>query len=144
MDGLIWTPSLQRSYPEHALASGILGFYPFLDRENGRGYFGVEEKYNTLLAGSPVEVLIPNDPNRIDKPPSIPPGISLMLTIDREIQGMVERKLDKAVQDNGAQSGTIIIMDPRNGEILAMASTPRLDPNEYWKYGEVFPNPTPP
>ena len=47
-----------------------------------------------------------------------------MLTIDREIQAMVERKLDEAVEEHEAESGTVIIMDPRNGEILAMASQP--------------------
>jgi cell division protein FtsI/penicillin-binding protein 2 len=143
LDGLLWTPSLQRSYPEHSLASTILGFYSFLDRENGRGYFGIEEKYNHLMAGSAVNILVPVDPYLIDKPPSIPPGDSLILTIDREVQDMVEKVVDRAVEDNGAQSGTIIVMDPRNGEILAMATTPRMDPTEYWKYEELFPNPTP-
>jgi cell division protein FtsI/penicillin-binding protein 2 len=141
--GLIWTPHLQRSYPEHALGSNILGFFSYLDRDNGRGYFGVEEKYNHLLAGTPVDVVVPQDPYLITEPPNIPPGSSLVLTIDREIQAMAERIIDKAVLENGADSGTLIITDPRNGEILAMASTPRLDPNEYWNYQEIFPAPTP-
>ena len=143
LDGLTWTPHLERSYPEHTLGSTILGFYNYKDRTNGQGYFGVEEKYNNLLAGQPVEMMVPNDPYLIDKPPDIPPGASLVLTIDREIQEMTERVLDKAVSDNGATSGTIIIEDPRNGEILSMASTPRLDPNEYWKYADIFPGATP-
>ncbi len=143
LDGLQWTPHLQRSYPEHSLGSTVLGFYSYLDKENGHGYFGVEGKYNQLLSGAPVEVLVPQDPYDMTQPPSIPPGVSLVLTIDREIQGMTERVLDQAVSDNNAKSGTIIVMDPRNGEILSMASTPRLDPNEYWKYTETFPAPTP-
>lgn len=141
--GLLWTPNLQRSYPEHSLGSTVLGFYPYRDRETGRGYFGVEEKYNHLLAGSPVEIAVPNDPYRIDELPSIPPGASLMLTIDREIQKMAEDVADQAMQESGAESATIIIMDPRNGEILGMATTPRLDPNQYWEYAEIFPNPIP-
>ena len=143
LEGLLWSAHLERSYPEHSLGSTILGFYSYKDRDNGRGYFGVEGKYDHLLAGQPVEIMVPQDPYLIDKPPSIPPGASLVLTIDREIQDMTERVLDKAVSDNDAESGTIIIMDPRNGEILSMASTPRLDPNEYWKYKEIFPDPTP-
>ena len=143
LSGLLWTPNLQRSYPEQSLGSALLGFYPYRDRETGRGYFGIEEKYNHLLAGSPVEVLVPNDPYLIDEMPSIPPGASLMLTIDREVQKMVEEMADQAMQENGAESVTIIVMDPRNGEILGMATTPRLDPNRYWEYAEVFPNPTP-
>lgn len=143
LSGLMWTPNLQRSYPEHSLGSTLLGFYPYRDRETGRGYFGIEEKYNHLLAGSPVDVLVPNDPYLIDELPSIPPGASLILTIDREIQKMVEDVADQTIENSGAESVTIIIIDPRNGEILGMAATPRLDPNEYWNYGEVFPNPTP-
>ena len=143
LDGLTWSPYLQRSYPEHTLASNILGFYSFLDRGNGVGYFGVEEKYNHLLAGTPVEILVPQDPYDIVEQPAVPAGISLVLTIDREIQAMVEEVLDNAVQANGAESGTIIVSDPRNGEILAIASTPRIDPNQYWEYGDLFPDPTP-
>ncbi|HEX9019396.1 MAG TPA: penicillin-binding protein 2 [Anaerolineaceae bacterium] len=138
LDGLTWSPHLERSYPEHTLGSTVLGFFNYKDRTNGQGYFGVEEKYDHLLAGQPVEMMVPQDPYLIDKPPQIPPGASLVLTMDREIQKMTERVLDKAVADNGAASGTIIIMDPRNGEILSMASTPRLDPNQYWTYGDVF------
>ena len=143
LDGLLWTPRLQRSYPEHSLGSTIVGFYAYKDRKEPRGYFGIEGKYDHLLAGQPVEIMVPQDPILIDTPPNIPPGASLMLTIDREIQGMTEQVIDEAVADNGAQSGTIIIADPRNGEILAMASTPRLDPNEYWKYPEIFSANTP-
>jgi cell division protein FtsI/penicillin-binding protein 2 len=141
--GLTFTPRLQRRYPEHTLGSNVIGFYAYKDLQSPRGYFGIEGKYDHLLAGQPIEIRVPNDPYLIDKPPAIPPGASLMLTIDREIQGMAEKVIDQAVGDNGAQSGTVIIMDPRNGEILAMASTPRLDPNEYWTYPEIFPANTP-
>lgn len=143
LEGLLWIPRLQRSYPEHSLGASILGFYAYRDPNGGQGYFGVEQKYNHLLSGAPIEILVSPDPYKMDKQPAVPPGVSLVLTIDREIQGMVERVLDQAVKDNDAQSGTIVVMDPNNGEILAMASTPRLDLNEYWKYGEMFPSPTP-
>lgn len=138
LDGLSWTPYLQRSYPEKTLASNLLGFYNFRDLVNGTGFFGVEEKYNHLLAGTPLHVKIPIDPYEITDLPKPPPGISLVLTIDREIQGMVENVLDNAVEDTGAESGTIVVYDPRNGEIMAMASTPRMDPNRYWEYGNTF------
>lgn len=143
VDGLNWDAYLQRSYPERSLASNILGFYSFRDLVNGAGYFGVEEKYNHLLAGTPLKVKIPVDPIEVTDLPKPPPGISLVLTIDREIQGMVEAELDKAVENSGAESGTIVVYDPRNGEILAMASTPRMDPNRYWEYEQIFPLPTP-
>ncbi len=62
--GLTYTPHLQRSYPENTLASNVLGF---VSRE-GRGYFGVEEKYNDLLAGQPRTVWMPRDPEPSWKP----------------------------------------------------------------------------
>jgi cell division protein FtsI/penicillin-binding protein 2 len=137
--GLVWSPHLQRIYPENTLAANVLGFYTFFDRENGAGYFGVEEKYNSLLAGIKQKVLIPLDPYEMQDIPTAPPGASLVLTLDREIQRTTEGILDKAVKDNDAANGTIIVMDPKTGEILAMASTPRLNPNTYWDYGKVFP-----
>jgi cell division protein FtsI/penicillin-binding protein 2 len=143
LEGVTWTPYLQRSYPEKELGSTILGFYSYMDRVQGQGYFGVEEKYNHLLSGTPMEVLIPRDPYMIDKPPVVPPGVSLVLTIDREIQAMAEQVIDDAVNANGAASGTVLIMDPRNGEMLAIATTPRMDPNKYWEQQEIFVGRTP-
>jgi cell division protein FtsI/penicillin-binding protein 2 len=137
--GLVFEPHLHRSYPEKDLASGVLGF---VSRE-GKGYFGVEEKYNDLLAGVAKTVYVPNDPNQVNTQELAPEGASLILTIDREIQASVEQILDAAVLANGAESGTIVVVQPETGEILAMASTPRLDLNNYWDYSQFFPNTTP-
>jgi cell division protein FtsI/penicillin-binding protein 2 len=136
--GLVWTAHLQRIYPENDLASNVIGFYSYLDRENGRGFYGVEEKYNDLLAGIKEQVLIPLDPYNLQSIPTAPAGASLILTIDREIQRATESILDKAVKSTGAVNGTIIVMNPRNGEILAMASTPRMNLNEYWNYSKIY------
>jgi cell division protein FtsI/penicillin-binding protein 2 len=141
--GLMFTSHLKRSYPEGDLASNVLGFYSYLDRDKGRGYFGVEEKYNDLLAGTPQMVWTPNDPHLIQQIQKVPPGSDLVLTIDYVIQANVEDILDKALKSTGSDSGTIVVMDPNNGEILAMATTPRLNPNQYWDYAKVFPNATP-
>jgi cell division protein FtsI/penicillin-binding protein 2 len=143
LNGLLWVPHLQRSYPENSLASNILGFFSFRDRDDGTGFFGVEEKYNSILAGKAVEVVVPRDPYKTKELPVVPPGSSLVLTIDREIQSTVETILDRHVSKSKAASGTILVMDPKTGDILAMATTPRLNPNEYWKYEELFPKPTP-
>ncbi len=132
--GLRYTPHLQRSYPEGELASNVLGF---VSRE-GRGYFGVEEKYNDLLSGQPRTVWMPRDPNLVEAMPNIPPGASLILTIDRNIQAETEIILDRALEETGAEGGSIMVIDPQTGEILANASTPRMDLNEYWNYGEIF------
>jgi cell division protein FtsI/penicillin-binding protein 2 len=136
---LVFTPQLQRSYPEKALASNILGFV----NQEGKGFFGIEEKFDDLLAGESQTVWIPRDPNRVEELPQIPPGASLILTIDRAIQSEVEEILDSAIEEHGAEAGTILVIDPRNGDIIAMATTPRLDLNEYWRYGEVFQGETP-
>lgn len=134
--GLEFSPRLERSYPENALASNVLGF---VNRE-GRGYFGIEEKYNDLLAGNPVRVWVPNEPNRAVEIPRVPNGTSLILTINRDLQDAVEEILDQSLYEYGAQHGTIIVMNPQNGEILAMAVTPRMDLNNFENYGVIFSN----
>jgi len=141
--GVVWYPHLKRSYPENSLASNILGFFSFMDRENGIGYYGVEEYYDDLLAGNPMDTFMPRNPYLIQELPDVPAGASLVLTIDREIQAMVERKLDEAVEEHEAASGTVVILDPRNGEILAMASQPRVNINQYWKFEDEFKDKTP-
>lgn len=132
--GLNFIEHLSRSYPEEAIASNIIGFV----NQSGRGYFGIEEKYNDLLAGIPVQVWVPADPNRVEEIPQVPDGAALILTIDRELQAATEAILDQSLYDYGAQTGTIIVMDPKNGEILAMASTPRLNLSDFSEYDQVF------
>jgi cell division protein FtsI/penicillin-binding protein 2 len=137
--GLRFTPSLQRSYPEKSLASNILGFVNW----EGEGFFGIEERYDEQLAGETEFVWVSRDPNKVEEQPEIPSGASLILTIDRAIQSEVEKIVDKAIEETGSESATILVMDPRNGDILAMATSPRLDLNEFWRYGEVFEGSTP-
>ncbi len=143
LEGLVWVPKLQRIYPEKDLASNILGFVGRDDEGKSKGYFGVEANYDDLLAGLPVTVWVPNDPNRVEKLPTIPEGTSLVLTIDREIQSSMEEIVDRSLEETGAKSATILVLDPKTGEILAMATTPRLDLNKYWNYGDVFQDNTP-
>ncbi|MEW6651307.1 MAG: hypothetical protein AB1453_14115, partial [Chloroflexota bacterium] len=84
--GVYWKPHLIRSYPELELAANILGFYNFKDRQEGRGMLGLEEQYNNLLAGSRQRLIIPMNPSEIEEFPEIPPGASLVTTLDRNIQ----------------------------------------------------------
>ena len=136
LTGLEFKAHPQRSYPEGSLAANVLGF---VNRE-GRGYFGVEEKYNDLLAGNPVQVSVPTDPNAAVDIPRVPNGSTLILTIDRDLQSAVETILDSSLQEYGAQSGVIVVMNPRDGEILAMTSSRRMDLNNYWEYPSVYDN----
>jgi cell division protein FtsI/penicillin-binding protein 2 len=139
LDAVNFKPHLMRSYPENDLASTILGYVT----EDNHGYMGVEEKYDNILAGIPETVLVPVDPRRAVEYPHIPPGQTLILTIDREIQASVEKVLDNALASTGSVSGTIIVMDPKTGEILALSSTPRMNLNDYTQVSKIFPGETP-
>jgi cell division protein FtsI/penicillin-binding protein 2 len=134
LNGIAFKPHFQRSYPETTLASNVLGFVT----RDGRGYFGVEEKYNDLLAGNPVQVWVPRDPNKATEIPRVPNGTTLVLTLNRDLQASVETILDQALFEYGAQNGAIVVMNPRNGEILAMATTPRMDLNNYTNYFSLY------
>ncbi|MCA1899321.1 MAG: penicillin-binding protein 2 [Chloroflexi bacterium] len=136
LSGLEFKPHPQRSYPENSLASNVIGF---VSRE-GRGYFGVEEKYDTLLAGSPVQAFVPTDPNRAFEIPRVLNGTTLVLTLNRDLQAAAEKILDDALYTYSAQNGVIAVMDPRNGETLAMAVTPRMNLNHFWNYANIYNN----
>ncbi len=139
LDGLVYRPRLQRYYPEDSLGANILGF---VNRE-GTGMFGVEAEFNDLLAGAPQSVWMSLDPYQVAEIPQLKSGSDLVLTIDREIQAAAEDVLKNALEDSGADGGVILVMDPNTGEMLAIASTPRLNPNEYWNYANVFTDSTP-
>lgn len=137
--GLFFKPHYQRFYPEHSLASNNIGYVLL----NNAGQFGVEQNFNSLLAGIPSQEWVPVDPNRAEEIPQVEPGTSLILTIDREIQSSIETILDNALAETGAESGTIIVMDPQNGEILAMTSNPHFDLNNYDEIFASFSNEAP-
>ncbi len=139
LKGLRFISKLKRSYPENELASNILGFVNY----DGEGIFGIEEKFNNQLAGIPKKVCVPLDPNRVAELPQVPEGASITLTIDRALQAEIQEVLYQALSDSGAQGGTIVVMDPRTGEIMAMATTPLINLNEFWRIGEVFEDTTP-
>jgi len=139
LDAIYFKAHYGRSYPENDLASNVLGFVT----EDNHGYLGIEEKYDNILAGIPVRLLVPADPRRVSEYPTIPSGETIILTIDREIQSSIENILDKAMASTRASSGTIVVMDPRTGEILAMTSTPRLNLNDYRSINTIFPGETP-
>jgi cell division protein FtsI/penicillin-binding protein 2 len=134
LTGLQFKAHPHRSYPEESLASNLIGF---VTRE-GRGYFGVEGKYDTLLAGNAVQVLVPTDPNKAFEIPRVSNGTTLILTLNRDLQAAAEQILDDSLSTYGAQSGTIVVMDPRNGELLAVAGSRRMDLNQFWNYDTIY------
>ena len=129
MDGLLYRPRLQRVYPEGDLFENILGF---VDRV-GHGYYGIEGRYDDLLAGVPQESWFPLDPNRVTEIPEMDPGADLVLTTDREMQAAVREILLEALDDTGADSATAVVMDPNTGAILAMVSLPGVEMDPYWQ-----------
>jgi len=134
MQGLVFQPRLQRVYPEGELASPVLGFVNF----DGVGVYGVEEKFNDLLAGKSQLSWVSVDPYEAGTLPQIPDGADIILTLDREVQAAVERILDEALVSSGSEAGTVVVMNPETGEILAMASTPRMNLNKFWEYDNIL------
>jgi cell division protein FtsI/penicillin-binding protein 2 len=123
------TPHLTRSYPEGMLASNIIGF---VMRDSKQGQLGIEEKYDSTLFGNDRTLWALWDPHMADQAPDPDHGANIILTIDSVLQADVEQILDKTINKTGALAGTVIVMDPRSGELLAMASSPRADINKYW------------
>ena len=118
-----------RIYPEGSLAAALIGFVG----KDPQGLSGIEADYNDILAGRPGEAIFDRDSmgNEIvigrREIITAQPGSDLVLTIDRELQRLVELALDKAIADHKAKGGNIIIEDPLTGAILAMASRPSFD-----------------
>ena len=133
------TPHLIRSYPEKKLAANILGF---VMRDTKEGQLGIEEKYDSTLFGNDRRAWALWDPHKADQSPDPDHGANIILTIDSVLQADVEKILDKAIKKNGALAGSVIVMQPKSGEILAMASSPRPDVNRYWEedYSKMINN----
>lgn len=133
------TPYLVRSYPEGDLAANVIGF---VMRDENRGVLGIEEKYDSSLFGNDRSLWALWDPHKADQAPDPDHGANIVLTIDSVLQRDVEKILDSAMKKNGSLAGTIVVMDPESGDILAMASSPRADVSEYWKedYREIVNN----
>src|SRR4030066_1891666 len=139
LNGLVYRPRLQGYYPENDLGANILGF---VNRE-GAGMFGVEAEFSDLLAGAPQSMWMTLDPYQVAEIPQLKAGADLVLPLDREIQAAAEEVLNLGLDNSGADGGVILVMDPNTGEMLAIATTPRLNPNEYWNYASVFTDNTP-
>jgi cell division protein FtsI/penicillin-binding protein 2 len=128
LPGVTLTPIPRRSYPQGPLAAQIIGFVG----GDLVGYYGVEGYYQDQLAGQVREREISRIPFDLPETTQIGHGSDVVLTIDRDVQYLAENELLRSVQESGATGGTIIVMNPRNGEILALANYPNFDPNAYF------------
>lgn len=135
LPGIDMTEESRRFYPKGSLASHILG----ISGTENTGLEGIDNYYNSMVGGTKGRIIIEHDATGADIPEAmhryIAPvdGANLILTIDETIQYITERELDKAFKEFQAARACAIVMDPKTGEILAMASRPTFDPN---KYGE--------
>lgn len=130
-------PRTWRVYPAGSLAAQILGF---VSSSTNQGVYGIESQYNTLLAGKPgsftAETDLNGDPLVVgaSSEQAPVPGANITLTIDSNIQYMVQNDLDSAVKKLGGQGGSITIINARTGAVVAMAGNPSFDPNQYGNY----------
>ena len=123
-------PEPKRYYPNRELAAHVLGY---LNIDN-KGVSGIEQSFNSKVSGQPGTSLVEVDANqhafsRVERAPV--PGDTLELTIDSTLQHIAERELHAGVLANKAAGGSVVILDPRSGEILALANDPSFNPNRY-------------
>ncbi|MFH1980776.1 MAG: penicillin-binding protein 2 [Pseudomonadota bacterium] len=134
--GLQYVRERCRYYPKRELAAHVLGFTGL----DGTGLEGVEFYYDQILQGdrSKLQVLRDALGRRFDAEKGLAPsrdgGSHLDLTIDQTIQHIAEKELERAVVDSKASAGTVVIMNPRTGAVLAMANFPSFNANSYGDY----------
>jgi cell division protein FtsI (penicillin-binding protein 3) len=126
--GVYARPEPKRYYPNGALAAHVLGFVG----RDAEGLAGVERVQDAALKGDGGEVRLASDGRREaydSRERQARAGDTLVLTIDQNVQYQAEQALGAAVAQARAKSGTAIVLDPRTGEILALANAPAFDPN---------------
>lgn len=146
--GLGFQQEFERYYPEASMAANLLGFVGKDVNGNSKGYFGVEGYYDRLLAGKEGKAVQIQDAlgrpilARIEGKDSFgADGDDLILNIDRSIQFLAEKILKDGIETYGAHGGMIGVMDPKTGNILAMANFPSFDPKNYQQYSsDLFKN----
>ncbi len=128
LDGLHVNEEVVRNYPEENLAAHIIGFVG----GEGAGQYGVEQYYESVLSGRDgVREGLKNPFGSLTLRDSVQSGDDIFLTIDYNIQHFVERELERGIERSGAQGGTVVVGNPSTGEIIAMASKPDFNPNDY-------------
>ncbi|MDD5231899.1 MAG: penicillin-binding protein [Syntrophales bacterium] len=141
IEGIFLIREPKRFYPNQNLAGSLLGFVGI----DSTGLEGIESKYDSYLKREPEKVvwgrdargnlLFLKDSLIMDKADQ---NYNILLTIDSRIQYLVEAQLKRAVDDKMARGGIAVALDPRTGEVLAMAQDPGLNPNTFSKSGAEF------
>ena len=128
LQGVHFQKEPKRFYPKRELAAQVLGYVGTDDQ----GLSGLERQFNQQLRGKPGKLMISVDARKhwfasVEKEPE--PGNSVVLTIDQNIQYIAERELERAMEETHAIAGTVIVENPRTGEILALTNRPTFNPN---------------
>ena len=130
LDGVGFMKENRRFYPNRELAAHVLGYVG----TDNVGLGGLEAAYDKVVRGREGTLIVQNDARRrvfgrLERTPTS--GGSLELTIDERLQYIVERELAAGVEEKRADGGAAVVMDPQTGEVLAMASYPTFNPNEF-------------
>lgn len=142
MEGLHFQKEATRFYPDKTLAAHTLGFLGYKD-DKKKGMYGVEGYYDYLLSGKEGKIKSETDASRkfvligskfFEKAED---GADIVLTLDRLVQFKAEKAIEEGTKMYGADRGSIVIMDPKTGEIIALAVWPNFDPNEYYKVDNI-------
>jgi cell division protein FtsI (penicillin-binding protein 3) len=136
LDGIGFIKESRRFYPNKELGAHLLGYVGV----DGNGLEGLEWAYDSQIRGKPGTVLIHTDArrhvfSRFERPPTT--GSTIELTIDEYLQHLAERELHAGIVADRAEGGSVIIMNPKTGEILAMANEPTFNPNAYREAAET-------
>lgn len=138
--GVSFQEQVQRVYPEGSLAAQVLGFVDY----SGQGRYGVESGLNDRLSGKDGVLQSVTDVSSVplsigDKNIRVPAkdGDNIVLSIDRNIQSHVEQALQDGMNRSGAKKASAIVIDPRNGKIMAMANLPSYNPQDLDKVTDV-------
>jgi len=148
LPGLGFEEEQDRSYPEGSSSAHLLGFVGSDINGVEKGYFGLEGYYDLELKGRPG--LLRREKDASGKPILIGDierekerdGRTLLTTLDRTIQFLIDEKLKDGLQRYGAVSGSVVVMEPQTGAILGMASLPGYDPENYVSFDKsLYSNP---
>ena len=148
IDGLGFERMDIRVYPEASSAAHLLGFVGKQEDGSDIGYFGLEGYYNLSLQGKSGffehekdalgELINVDDIKEV----SAIGGVDLLTNINKTVQMYVEKELKEGIEKYSASSGTVIVMNPKDGAIVAMSSFPSYEPDKYWNYSnDLFKNP---
>lgn len=138
-----------RFYPEASISGHLTGFLGRDSNSFQKGYFGLEGYYDRELSGRSGKLIQEEDafsrPILVGDRKIVPvqDGRNVLTSIDRTVQFLATNKLKNAIEKYGAIGGSVLVMNPTSGQIVAMTSFPEYNPNEYGKYPtEIYKNPT--